>query len=88
MSHRHLGVTYTKSNITNTIKKQLLIVIISYTMKMKCICIAILTYFFTDTPKEKVLSGKDKYLLEKLKNTVSFKTNVNSKESVSSKDKK
>ena len=57
-------------------------------MKMKCICIAILTYFFTDTPKEKVLSGKDKYLLEKLKNTVSFETNVNSKESVSSKDKK
>ena len=38
-------------------------------MKMKCICIAILAYSFTDTLNEKVLSGKDKYLLEKLKNS-------------------
>ena len=37
MSHRHLEkVTYTKSNITNTIKKQLPIVIISHTMSFTC----------------------------------------------------
>ena len=61
-------------------------------MKIKCIRISILVYFLTDSLNGEVLWGREKYLLdslyEKLQNKVSFKINVNSKESVSSKDKK
>ena len=58
---------------------------------MTLIRITILAYFFTDTLNWQVFWGKEKYLLislyEKLKNKSFFETNVNSKESVSSKDK-
>ena len=53
-------------------------------------CITTLTYFLTNTLNCQVLLGREKYLLnglyETLKNKVSLK-HVNSKESVSSKDK-
>ena len=50
--------------------------------------VTLLAYVLTDTLNWQVIWGKEKYLLnglyEKLKNKVSVKTNVNSKDSVSS----
>ena len=50
--------------------------------------VILLAYVLTDTLNWQVIWGKEKYLLnglyEKLKNKVSVKTYVNSKESVSS----
>ena len=61
-------------------------------MKMKYIHITNLAYFLTDTLNWHVLWDKEKYLLNslykwKIKKLGFFKTNVNSKESLSSKDK-
>ena len=56
---------------------------------MTYVRITVIAYFLTDTLNWQVLRGKEKYLLnnlyEKLKGF--FKTNISSKESVSSKDK-
>ena len=60
-------------------------------MKMRYIGITASAYFLTDALNWQLLWGKDKYFLnsshENLKNKVFFKTNGNSKEFVSSKDK-
>ena len=51
-------------------------------------CITILAYFLTGTLIWQVLWGKEKYILNSLYEKWGFlKTNVNSKEPVSSKDK-
>ena len=54
-------------------------------MKMAYIRITILAYFLTDTLNWQVLWGMNKYLLHSLYEK--WKNQVNSKESVSSKDK-
>ena len=54
---------------------------------MKYMCITILAYFLTGTLNWQVLWGKEKYILNSLYEKCFLKTNVNSKEPVSSKDK-
>ena len=61
-------------------------------MKMKYVHITNLPYFLTDTLNWYVLRDEEKYLLNslykwKIEKLGFFKTNVNSKESLSSKDK-
>ena len=58
-------------------------------MKMTFIRITILAHFLFDTLNWQELWGTDKYLLKSVSNIekVFLKTNVNSKESLSSKDK-
>ena len=61
-------------------------------MKMKYVHITNLPYFLTDTLNWHVLWDEEKYLLNslykwKIEKLGFFKTNVNSKESLSSKDK-
>ena len=55
-------------------------------MKITYIRITVLAYFLTDTLKLQVVGGQEKYLLNSLCKKL-FKTNVNGKKCVSSKDK-